>query len=593
MVALLNPVFKKFDYGAGWPMVLGFGLILGLVALHEWRESREKVALQTHAGREKFFLVVFLAFVALSFLFSQTKNVGFSEVLAVMGMGSLYLLLAGQKVKWWEKFVEVVAVCGVIAVIWGYLQYLLMPETRMFGPFMNLFYHANEWPNAFALFLLMVWPLYPILYKKKWGMVEAILIGFVLSGLFLTYSRGAALVFVGQVVLVGLFRIKTLKAKQFWLGVLALLVAAGMFIGANNIKSQSFEVLDVGEKVSFEGSESATSKQERADFWEGAYGLMLEKPLLGWGPWSFRQAYNARQEMLLAASDHPHNWFLKVGAENGLVAMLALLGFLLSGLMVVKERWNGLSKVRKEAASWLIVAISGGVAHSLIDYNFNFLVNLLLMWMLLIMLRSLVVKSVSKKAKASLGLVIALVVAGFSLYEGGLLVLDTQVHDKSMLVHSFFPRDIYSENVERALYYEAYESVVAITDHQLAMNPLDARANYLQGVALCELGYLEKCEARYAKAIKLDPKNELEYYRAYYQLVDDESVLDILGLVEEYIMLAQKNVHFTAYTGNVETAAELGEMMLPYLPVAERNELARKIEAMLNKAQQLRAEKTF
>lgn len=572
LLALFNPVFKKYDYGAEYPMLLAFALVLFFVAIYEFRQKKER------SLWEILFVLIFLGAVAASFVFSQTQNTGFSEVFAFFMAFSLYLLFAYNKSGTLKQLIHIVCFGAVVAVFWGYLQYLLMPETRMFGPFMNLFYHANEWPNAFALFLIMAWPIFVLLYGRKWSYKESFLLGFVLSGILLTFSRGALIVLLGQFLLFAIYFVRRVNLKKLGAALLTLFVAIGMFFGTNNIKSQKQEVLDVGEKLQFANEESLTSKRERLDFWLGAVELIKEKPLFGWGPFSFRQAYNPIQKTLLGSSDHPHNVFLKIGAENGLIALFAFLGFLISIFVVVLRRFKNLSQIKRNEVFILGVAILGTFAHNLIDYNFNFWVNMMLLFVLLAMLRSIVVEKVYKVKKTFLAMSLFVLIAIFAAYESGVLILSEGVN-KDFAAYSFYPRNYYLEEGQ--------------FDKHIQKAPIDSAGYFLKGKSACKAGNETVCEENLRKAAELNPKNDLAYYLEYYRHFDSKDILQILPLIEEYMRFAEKNVHFTAYTKNVEAAAEIVDLMLKYLPSAQRFDLEEKKQKMLNEVARIRAEKSF
>lgn len=583
LLALFNPVFKKYDYGAEYPMLLAFALVLFFVAIYEFRQKKER------SLPDVLFVWLFLMFFYHSFTLSQAKNVGYSEVLAFEMAFALYLLFAHRKGETLKKLMHIVAFGTVVAVFWGYLQYLLMPETRMFGPFMNLFYYANEWPNAFALFLIMAWPVFVLLYGRKWSYKESFLLGFVLSGVLLTFSRGALIVLLGQFLLFGIYFVRRVNLKKLGAALLTLLVAVGMFFGVNNIKSQRQEVLDVGEKLQFANEESLTSKQERLDFWMGAVELIKEKPLFGWGPFSFRQAYNPIQKTLLGSSDHPHNIFLKIGAENGLFALVTFLGFLISIFVIILRRFKGLSQIKKNEVFILSVAISGAFAHNLIDYNFNFWVNLMLLFVLLATLRSTVVTKVYKVKKDFSSMLLFVLIAIFAAYESGVLILSEGVN-KDFAAYSFYPRNYYLEEAQNSL---TVSRALEFADKHIKKAPIDSAGYFLKGKLACKAGDETVCEENLRKAAELNPKNDLAYYLEYYRHFDSKDILQILPLIEEYMRFAEKNVHFTAYTKNVEAAADIADLMLKYLPSAQRFELEEKKEKMLNEVARIRAEKSF
>lgn len=563
LFGLFNPVFKKFDYGAGWPVVMLLAVALMFASFYDFKKKRE---FHLH---ETIFLGVYLVFVGLSFVFSSAKNVGLSEVVATFSVIGLYQLYAYSKIDWMEKFLKVVVSAAVLSVVIGYFMYFFEVEDRMYGPFFNILYHANEWPNAFALFLLMAWPLVLFFVEKKKEMVSALLVGVLLSGILLTFSRGAFIALIGQTVLILIFFLKNIKFKQFLMGILAALFAVVLFFGANFVRSFGHEVLDVGKRAAFEGT-AITSGQERVDFWLGAIKLASEKPALGWGPFSFRQAYAPIQKHFLATSDHPHNFFLKIAAENGVIALLTFLAFLATFVIDVESRWKELTAIKRKQIIILGISILGGLAHSFIDYNFNFVANLMLWFLLLAFIKSLSMPRMYKEKKALFSIFIAVFVGLLAIYEGGLLFASTALKNDEALSFSFYPRD----------YYLTHD-----LEKHLSMNPLDARAHILNG--------------EYEKALEIDPMNQFLYYREYLWRMDksnlskeDWAIINKTKLlILDYYKMVDQNVHYTAYTKNVEYAAEVADELVSYLPQEEVYDLIEGKRLMLEKASKLRAEK--
>ncbi|MEK7672406.1 MAG: O-antigen ligase family protein [Patescibacteria group bacterium] len=609
LVDLVNPVFKKYDYGAEYPLVLAFGVLILILAIVEFKKQREKNHL------EEGFLLIFAGGFITSFILSQTKNVGFSEVLAYLMMVPLYFIFAGQnfmqKKEWRNKIFNIVAIGTLIAVLMGFVQYLFWPENRMFGPFFNILYHANVWPNAFALFLLMTWPIFLSDDLKIKSGFRIAALSLVLSALLLTFSRGALIAFVGQLVLLGIFYFKRINLKVFGGLILTAFIAVGIFFASNYVRSLQYKVINVEERVNFENSEGLTSKKERQDFWEGAVELTKDRPWFGWGPFSFRDAYNPIQEDLLANSDHPHSIFLKFAAENGLVTAGAFAMFLVSLLLMVVKRFKNLDAGQKSTVYLLTIAIAGGFAHNMIDYNFNFLNNLLLLFVYLILLRSLLVKKVLKRSGQSfLALILATIIALVSLYEGSLLVMEKMVYDKTFANESLFPRNAYLDSAQANMENEMYDFALVDLQKQLELNPLDAQALHLKAVIYCDKDYekmdYKKCNDLMEEALDLNPLNSLSYYVDFLRPVADGNLniekkelnlvlIEAEKILNIYFEYVENNVHFTAYTSNVESASELTDLLIKLAAFDSEKiaELKIKKQKMIEEADKLRREKSF
>ncbi|MBU1151821.1 O-antigen ligase family protein, partial [Patescibacteria group bacterium] len=495
LFALMNPVFKKYDYGAGFPLLILFGIMLGVFGVLLWKKREEK------AVWDKLFLLLFMGLYALSFVFSKTQNLGFPELLAFLSVGTFYLLFAYRKIEWKWGFLRVVGLGAILAVVLGFVLYVSKAEVRMVGPFFNTWYRSHQWPNGFALFLILIWPVLLLLLKEKFKTGKAIILGLVLSALLLSYSRGALIAFGGQIVLLGVYYWRSIDKKLLVWAVTVALLAVFFFSFTNYVRGMKYAVVDVVEKAGFENAESLTSKTERVDFWKGAIAIIKEEPLLGYGPFSFRYAYNPHQTTFLGTSDHPHNIFLKIGAENGLPAMLAFLGFLISGFVLIVRRFKGLEKGDRDLVVFLGVAVAGAIAHNLIDYNFNFFVNLLLLFVFLTFMRSAVV---GKEGGKCYGIkFLAILLAVIALYEG--VIFGLSYTGRADLTQYLYPRLYYIAGAQVDIENGDYNGAIENANTEIELNPIDGEAHYLRGVAKFGLGDKDAAVADFAKAIELDP----------------------------------------------------------------------------------------
>ncbi|MBI5754145.1 O-antigen ligase family protein [Candidatus Peregrinibacteria bacterium] len=602
VVDLFNPLFKKYDYGAEYPLVLAFGVLLVFLAVVEFKRAREIVSI------EKIFLLIFGLLVVLSFAFSQTKNLGFSEVLAFLEMIVFYLIYAGRKLEWKERFLRIVKIILALAVILGFVFYFTLENVRMFGPFFNILHRGNNWPNAFALFLLMTWPILLLSesnFSKAKISSRALLLVFTFAALLLTFSRGASLVLVGQLVILIIYFLKRIKKKHVFTGLTVILLAIGIFFGSNYIRSLDHKVIDVEQRVSFSNTESQTSKQERLEFWQGALKLALEKPFFGWGPFSFRYAYNPIQKTFLANADHPHNIFLKIAAENGIPAMLFFAAFLVSILVIVIKRFKSLDEEKRDFVFILSLGVAGALAHNLIDYNFNFLANLILLFIYLIFIRSVFVTKTDDNGNYK-ALIFAFFIGLISIYEGAFLFSE----------HSLFPRNHFPALANEQIAKKNFTEAMANLDYELKLNPLDAEAWHLRAVIDCGEEYIlnnaKDCERDSLQALKLNSMNDFKYHLDYFKALFSGKaevtnfsrlLTKSLEILDVYTNHVDKNVHFTAYTPNVEAAAELIDLLAkesvsnPTLFTKSDwekiNSLNSRKQKMLDTAKRLREQKTF
>ncbi len=606
LFALLNPFFKKYDYGAGYPLLLLFCILLPFLYLFFRKKKRDNISRWEFWG-----LTVFAFFYLVSFMTSSAAHFGLSEVLAYLSMVTMYFLLANKHLDWMNKFLKVVFWGLLISVLLGVLIYVYLPQMRFYGSFFNLFSAANVWPNGFALFVLMAWPTAFFVFRNKnynWLIVSLALIG---TAFFLSFSRGAAIALGGQLLLLGIYYLRRLD-KTFFLNLIALVIlGTAFFQGINQWRAQQHVTIDLGERVTF--AEGTTSADERLDFWRSSVDFVKEKPLLGWGPFSFRYVYNAEQTTFFGNSDHVHNLFLKIAMENGLIALSGLLVFGLAWFVNIARGFKVLERREKDELAWLMVAIAGAVAHSLIDYNFNFFVNLMLFFVLLAFARSYVkVKKGLKGAWAwSSGFHFSIILAVFAIYEMLIFGL-IQMGFEDLSKYTLYPRDYYIYEAEEILEEGDFVKGQRLIDKQLSLSPIDSRAYYLLAQSDCKLGAWQLCKENYETAIEMNPLNDLNFYADYLEAVlanrakisDDREVDTVIALaanrLKEIRPIIVSNTHFVAYTEQVEAAEKIGELLLDerwvqigFLSPKEREEIFEVTDDILQMSEYYRKLKTY
>ncbi|MFA6992211.1 MAG: O-antigen ligase family protein [Candidatus Gracilibacteria bacterium] len=600
LVALLNPVFKKYDYGAEFPLVILLGILVFVIFFAERKKLRENNIF------EQLLVWIFILMTILSFIFSETKNVGLSEVLAFISGMLLYLNYSNRKIPFINSFARIVLVGALLATTFGFLSYFSQPETRMFGTFFNILYPANRWPNAFASFLLIAWPLVLLFRNKKHNLGLAVVVSMFISALFLTYSRGALIAFLGQILLLAIYYLWPLGKtffKRIGFSLLALLFSLSFFFFANYVRSLgTTDVIDVTQKIEFQNNEELTSRTERVDFWVGAIKLMAKRPWIGLGPSSFRYEYNRIQKTFLGNSDHPHNIFLKIGMENGVIAMIAFVLLLLNLLNKTAKNFHKFKKSDRETVYVLAVAVLGILAHNMIDYNFNFFANLIPLFMFLAFIRSISVKH-ENTARPKTEVMFAFILALLCIYEGFVLCLAYGLNERFTEL-SLYPRQYYTTHATRSLRYGYMEDAEKFISAQLALNKKDGQIYYLKSALEFQKGNFAASKSDLKQAIKLNPMNDLSYYRDYVGLLgmdndpnlysDDKQIIEkSTKILETYFGYVQNDIHSTAYTDNVEAAYDLAGYLSPYLPEQKAGEFLVKRQIMMDTANALRATKRF
>src|SRR3989338_3733934 len=552
-----------------------------------WKRMHEPKAEKSIALNVLPLLLVFLLLSFLSLLFSHTQNYGLDEVLRDGGLiFLLYWVMERREVSrasvrhpllrlsFEEQFILIITTIAVLCCAVGVIVYALQPVNRFVGTFFDFRFHTDYWPNAFAEFLLLAWPIVLLQAGKRiergsftafqYYALDKIFrfvpIGMVIGCLLLTYSRGALIAFTGQIALLTmlLWNRRTvgnrLKAPLQHI-VASLLIGFAVFAGANEIRSLLHPVQPVSEKIAFEGAEGRSSIDERASFWKASALLTLRRPIFGWGPYSFRFMQPRYQKSVLATSDHPHNVFLKLSAERGIPAAI-LFGIFLYAvfyrgvyLSLSGKRFLESADPMRLGYALLTVSIAGVIAHNLIDYNLQFVGISMPLWITMgMVLRSgpmmLSLRRIThpwwtqERIRILTALAAALLVI-LAVREGWYLLTSSAGRHAEAAGNrtealewyarskgEWFSRDLYLSRTHLLLAREgtsddAKESLEQYMDH----NGEDARAWKLRGEIAMEENDFEAAIAAYEKAFSLGSWNDLGISRGLLEALFAETYM--------------------------------------------------------------------
>lgn len=591
-VSLLPIGFNRFDYPTHAGLVYALGGMLLFLLILSWRKLIEVQTLEGSPWLRwenilRITAVILPILCWIAFALSPIRNFGWSEVV-VLSVGIVIMLIT-RTFSTTERrdFVRLVVLLAVLASILGLFQYLMRDESRVAGPFYEMATKARYWPNAFALFLLLMWPLSAVVegQGKPWRALRIFSAVTTLAALTLTFSRAAILTAGVQiVVMIWMARHTIIQAfhsrslRTTFLAPLIAVVGALVIIGglhAIRTDLRPTTTNSFAEKATFAGTEKQTSFSERAEFMKGALILAQQKPFFGYGPFSFRFIYSSIQNEFLAVSDHPHNWYLKIAMEEGIPAALL---FILLLTMILYARRDLFNSTLSSPSSFILIAILGVLLHDLADYNLNFLSNQIAFWAIVGLLIPHPDPSPVRQGRGrwwgTLTLIASIALTGAILVEGILSVMD-HPERTAFARNTFFVRAKFE--------YEQGQTLAAISDteYHLRLNPLDAYAWDFLGRILEPSNPHRAIEA-YDRAIIRDGANDFGFYVHYLQLgatlgqkgrKEYERVTEqAKHFLRQYPVLAEQNVHYTAQTANATHAIELAKLL-------GENDILKRIEA--------------
>ncbi len=548
-------------------------------------------------------LLAIVGWTVLSYLTSETKNYGLDEVLRTASYALSFFIIVRLREKsqnaWISTvFPAVVSVTATVASIIGSIVYVLQPVMRFSGTFFDARFHTDYWPNAWAEFLLIALPMTLVCLcqsdrRKFWWAMSG---GVQLAAMILSFSRGGMIALGGEIALLGLLLVvhrrsikQSISIRSAMPFVAAGLVAIVCIFSLNALRSQRYDVESFTRKATFTASEGRSSVDERAQFWDAAWSMTIQRPILGWGPYSFRFVQPATMSSVLATSDHPHNAFLKMSAERGLPAALLFSVFILSIL-----GFAALSLVRTPTDTLKLgsfLGVAGVLAHTMIDYNLQFTGVGLPFFGLLGFLVPL--QSSTGLQTASFGrwkrrrrlndaaAVLASLILFVAVWEGLFLVtsslgrraVGTGDAERALywyrLSHAeLFSRDLLLSEAQIKEQSGDLEGALASLDRYQTINPHDTRAWKIRGSILLSLNRtadamsaLEQAYegGRYTDAgilrllLQTSAQNPTAAYRAR-KTEFDELFVDYAEAVEE-------NTHFIALSDNVEELQQIARIL--------------------------------
>jgi O-antigen ligase len=329
-------------------------------------------------------LYVFALLGVVQFVFHLTASRYYTRVELQLLFAYLILVFlmaqAYSRTSHWRGYIWFVMLLGFFVSIFGILQYLTFNGKLYwarvmryggipFGPYVNR--------NHFAGFAELVIPvaLVPLILGKvrRERLFIAALFALVpLVALFLSASRGGIISFSVQiVVLLLLVVIRRVRSRYMILGGLVVVgaVMAVSWIGVQQVlqrfsQMQSLEVT-AGKRTAM-----------REDTWR----LFLDHPIVGTGLGTFEMVFPPYDTLYDGkVVNHAHNDYVEALAETGVAGGICLAWFI--GLLVFTSL-KGLAELGNSFGSVLnlsgLIACSGILVHSLVDFNLHIPANALL-----------------------------------------------------------------------------------------------------------------------------------------------------------------------------------------------------------------------
>lgn len=564
-----------------------------------------------------------------SYVHSSVRNYGLDEALRNISLSMIFLWIVhkGADMKqsgFLEKCTKILTIAVTIAAIVGICVYILQPVNRFVGSFYDYRFDTDYWPNAWAEFVLLAWPLMLIqlLHAKtkrlSMGIVAAI--GLVMGTLLLSYSRGALLAFglqLGLMITALLYlRWSDFRYKRLLKGdrhiiirqtIIVAVIAFAIFGGVNLVRSHFHDVQSVTEKVTFTSSEGTSSIDERSAFWHQSLALSEKHPWLGYGPYSFRFVQPQLMQNVLATSDHAHNMILNTALNLGwpaailfVLIILYAIGSSTKQLLHTHREW---SQQRDLSSVFMMLSVIGVSAHCMIDYNLQFVGIALPFWICLGLLivpvlpkhESAATSFVHWKMNRSLflfKLALSCVLLAVTLFEGINLLYSSfgrhaeargetdvalQWYHKAR--YELFSRDMHLSQSMLLLQKEDPAGALKEANLYIEQNAYDARGWKIRGIALLHDQKFLEAQKSFEQAYTLGKYTDLGILDLLLQTARDPQTKALLisrkiefdTLFSDYALAIEQNTHFIALSQNVEELMSVSRELSDLFPTDAQN----------------------
>jgi O-antigen ligase/Tfp pilus assembly protein PilF len=339
------------------------------------------------------FLAIFILGMGVSIFYSPEKYLALETFLHFLAYFLLFFLIFNfiDSQKLIRYFAYLTLFLGTILSVWGIYNFIL---SESFGSLRLI--STFGWHIPFGEFLM--YPLFlslGFLFLKPPNLSSKILLVPVLSLFFITFylnhTRGAWLSFIVISFFLFLFFRKNIFRKEVVISatLIILLSLTGIY-GLQQIKAN--QAAKLSQEASFTGAETLQENAitARLHFWKVAFEIFKDKPLSGGGLASYQSLHKQYLKPPFYYSSDPHNFYLKVLAETGIVFFFVFLGVAASLfyysfqiLKKIRSRLKTETQFRKSDA-FLVGMIGGTTAalfHNLINVGWFFPANFIIFFL--------------------------------------------------------------------------------------------------------------------------------------------------------------------------------------------------------------------
>ncbi|MBU4216796.1 O-antigen ligase family protein [Candidatus Parcubacteria bacterium] len=315
--------------------------------------------------------LLFLGISLVSLIFSFDKIISLKELARLLSIFLIYLS-SFYLIKKNKDFVLLVKIIIFSAVIPGSLAiYQYFTNTGLSVPLENIYnriYGTFSHPNLFAYYLIIPITLSILIFLigKKEKIVNILILSlslFFILLLGLTFTRGAWLAFIIIVLIIGIIQYRILLLTAFIIFFLSYLFIPPIHSRINDLHN----------------AKKGNSIEWRQTLWRDALSYIKDKPVIGYGVGTANKIILEKRGERMGSSD-PHNDYLKISIENGLLGLASYLILIISTLFYLIKDYFKTEQLKLKTVNLTVFALF----FALITMSFadNIIRNTALQWTL-------------------------------------------------------------------------------------------------------------------------------------------------------------------------------------------------------------------
>lgn len=380
--------------GCSFAIFLSDKLLAGLKYVSQSQlTQKQKYALESLQRLSLIFLCSFFFFAFFSCLFSLDKYASLLKFFELL-VYSVFFFLIYQNLRISVPFCYLLlGIASIISLIGIYL----FLESDIFSRAASLFYN----PNVFASWLIFFLPLSFFFFLKEKEKKRKILLALCFLLIFLNFilalSRGAILALGFALIVVFALRFSIEKRIAPWQeivnfsqfkNILILFLIAFFFLGFFSFlhfQKLDFSFLERRIKGFFQEENFEIAVGKRINFFQGAWQIFKDRPLLGTGLETFVLAYPQYQKDVLSSARYAHNYFLQLLSETGIFGTVCLFLFFICRFVIywLERQWLDSDPFNKSLQLVFFIGLLASFFHSFFDSSWEFKGVYFLFWLYL------------------------------------------------------------------------------------------------------------------------------------------------------------------------------------------------------------------